>query len=84
MTEEILTHRAVQAWTLITRQTFGGDRTMYSGVMTTLSHFAIDILRCQSKIPPEYLHFHHSLTFCKFWKEFEHVRALKKPINLPE
>ena len=34
-TEEILTHRAVQAWSLIRRQKFGGDRTLHTGVMTT-------------------------------------------------
>ena len=40
--EEILTHRAVQAWTLIIKQKFGGDRTMHSGVMTTSSPLARD------------------------------------------
>ena len=41
-TEEILTHRAVQAWTLIMRQQFGGDRTMHTGVMTTSSPLVKD------------------------------------------
>ena len=41
-TEEILTHRAVQAWSLIRRQKFGGNRTLYTGVMTTPSPLARD------------------------------------------
>ena len=40
--EVILTHRGVQAWTLIMRQKFGSDRTMHSGVMTTSSLLAKD------------------------------------------
>ena len=40
--EEILTHRAVQAWSLIRRQKFGGDRTLHTGVMTTSCLLARD------------------------------------------
>ena len=40
--EEILTHRAVQAWSLIKRQKFGGDRTLHTGVMTTSCPLARD------------------------------------------
>ena len=40
--EEILTHRAVQAWSLIRRQKFGGDRTLHTGVMTTSCPLARD------------------------------------------
>ena len=39
-TEEILTHRAVQDWSLIMRQKFDIDRTMHRGVMTTSSPLA--------------------------------------------
>ena len=40
--EEILTHRAVQAWTVIRGQKSGGDRTLHTGVMTTSCPLARD------------------------------------------